>query len=102
MTQPNNQYSIDSISNLGEQLYQLANNLDVTGLEEKLPYYMQSIEQYFSNLDRKKITQNELKGLKQIMVTHKKIVSLIDDEKETISKNLKQLHSGKEMKKAYP
>ncbi len=96
------QGSFNSIISSGEQLYKLARNLDIAELEKELPEYTRIIEQYFLGLDREELTHADFKELKQVMSAHKKIVNLINKEKEKISKNLKQLHTGKEMQNTYP
>jgi len=101
MIQSSAQQSFNSIVSSGEQIYELAKNQDITGLEIKVPEYTRSIEQYFLGLDREELTLNDFEDLKQVMSTHKKIVLLINEEKETTAKNIKQLHTGKEMQNTY-
>lgn len=102
MIQSRAQDSFKSIVSSGEQIYKLAKNLDITELEKKIPEYTRRIEQYFLGLDREELTVNDIGSLKQVMSTHKKIVNLINEEKGKISKNIKQLHTGKEMQNIYP
>jgi hypothetical protein len=99
--QTGNQASFDSIINSGEQLYQLAKNLDIVELEKEIPKYTQTIEAYFVNQDKQNITQLELNELEQLVSVHKKITSLLSNNKEKILKNIKQLHTGKEMQNTY-
>lgn len=94
--------SIDLIINSGEQLYQLAKNLNIVELEKEMPKYTQIIEAYFLEQNGRNLTQTELDELKELISTHKEITNLLSKKKETISKNLKQLHIGKEMQNTYP
>jgi len=93
--------SIDLIINSGEQLYQLAKNMDIVELEKEIPKYTQTIEAYFLEQNKQTLNQSNLVQLKQLMSTHKEITNLLSNKKEKISKNLKQLHMGKEMQNTY-
>ena len=102
MIQSSAQQSFNSIVSSGEQIYALAKDQDITGLETKLPEYTKNIEQYFLGLDKEQLTQTDFEDLKQVMSTHKKIVLLLNEEKKKTAKNIKQLHNGKEMQNTYP
>lgn len=93
--------SLSSIIHLGEELHVLIKELDIEQLESMLPDYTKKIEHYFLNLDNDKFSHADLDDLKQVISTHKKAVNLIDEEKEKISKKLKQLHVGREMQNTY-
>lgn len=97
-----NQNSFSSIISSGEHIYALAKDLDTVALEKELPVYTQQIEQTFLGLDRERLTHTDFENIKQLMSVHKKIVNLINSQKEKISKNIKQLHAGKEMQNTYP
>jgi hypothetical protein len=86
----------------GEQLYTLAKELNISEIEKNLPEYSRLIEKYFLGLDREKLSIKDIESLKYVMSTHEKIANLIDQEKDKISVNLKQLHAGKEMQSTYP
>ncbi len=86
----------------GKRIYELAKELNIDELEKQLPEYTEIIEQYFLGLDREKLSIKDIESIKYVMSTHEKIVNLIDKEKEQLSVNLKQLHTGKEMKNTYP
>ncbi len=76
--------------------------MELSELETKLPDYTNRIKQYFLGLDKQALTETDIEDLKQLMSKHEKIVSEMNEEKRKISKNLKQLHTGKVMKKSYP
>lgn len=95
------QADFDGIISSGEQLFSLAKDLDMVGLEKELPEYTQQIEQYFLELDKEKLTSTDIKSLEQLMLSHKSLVTLISEKKEKISISIKQLHTGKEMQNTY-
>jgi Na+/phosphate symporter len=76
--------------------------LNILELEIKLPEYTKQIEQYFLGLDKEKLTLTDYERLKRVMITHKNIVKLINENKKEISNNIKQLHTGKKMQNTYP
>jgi len=102
MMQTDEQDNLDAIISSGEQLFSLAKELDMVGLEKELPEYSQQIEQYFLGVDKENLTSADVESLKRVMSTHEKIVTIISEKKETTSKNIKQLHMGKKMQNAYP
>lgn len=95
------QAGFDAIIKSGEQLFSLIKELDMVALEKELPEYTQQIEQYFLKLDKQKLTSTDIKSLEQVMVTHKNIETIISENKEKISLNIKQLHTGKKMQNTY-
>ena len=97
-----NHAGFDAIIRSGEQLFSLAKDLDMVALEKELPEYTQQIEQYFLKLDKEKLTFTDIKSLEQLMDTHKNLVTIISDNKEKISINIRQLHTGKKMQNTYP
>ena len=100
--QPDLQGNYGLIINSGEQLYQLAQELDVVEFEKKLPEYTRIIEQYFIDINKSKLNHSDIEDFETLLSMHHKIVSLIDKEKETLSKKLKKLHAGKVMQTFYP
>lgn len=96
------QISHDSIIELGEELYQLAKCSDILKFEKKLPEYTNVIEKHFTVINNKKLSSDDVDKLETILTVHKKISRLIDRDKESISKKLKQLHAGKAMQSVYP
>ena len=92
----------NSIIDSGEEIYSLAKTLEINEVEKKLPDYIRNIKKYFDGLNRDKLTVDDLDDVKQIMSVHKKIINLINQEKEKISKNIKQLHTGNQMRNTYP
>jgi len=95
------QAGFDEIIRSGEQIFSLAKNLDMLGLEKELPLYTQQIEDYFIELDKEKLTPTDIKSLEQVMVTHKNLITTISENKEKISINIKQLQTGKMMQNTY-
>lgn len=102
MLQADVQSVLDTINNAGEQLFNLAEELDIAGLEKELPEYTQLIEQYFLGMDKNTLTATDAESLKKVMDTHLKIVSMVSEKKEKVSNNIKQLQTGKEMQNTYP
>jgi Na+/phosphate symporter len=96
-----NTHSFNSIINSGEQLYELAKDFDITELEEKMPEYSMAIQEHFVNLNENELTYKDVENLKKIMSVHEMITDLLNKKKEEISKDLKQLHSGKQMQNTY-
>ncbi len=94
--------NIDLIINSGDELYQLAKNLDIVELEKEIPKYTKRIEAFFHEQNKQNLTQTDLDLLKQLISTHKQITNLLSNKKETVLKNIKQLHIGKEMQNTYP
>lgn len=102
MVQASIKHSIDSMLESGEQLYALARHLDIDELQGKVPEYISILEKYFLDQDKQDISEHDFEKLKQLLSMHKKITDLISQEKDNISKSLKQLHAGKEMQSIYP
>jgi len=102
MIQLSTREGFKSIVRSGENIYSLVRTMELTELETKLPEYTIEIEQYFLGLNRDELTINDFESIKQLMFNHNKIVNLIQEEMEKISNGLKQLHTGKEMRKTYP
>ena len=102
MIYSSSQDSISSIISSGEHIYVLAKNKDLTELGKQLPEYTRKIEQYFIGLDKKQLTHTDFESLNQVMVTHKKVVKLINKENKKVTNSIKQLQIGKEMQNTYP
>ena len=94
--------SLNSVISVGEHIYTLIKKMDLAELDKEIPQYTKTIEQYFLTLDKDSISRKDFEDMQQVMSTHNRIINLIDKEKDTISKNLKQLHAGKEMQNTYP
>lgn len=91
-----------SVISSGERLCELAKDLNITELEEKIPEYRQKIQEHFVFLYENELTYRDVENVKKIMSMHEELTNLLDKKKEEVFKNIKQLHAGKEMQTTYP
>ena len=98
----NQQFDLSVITQLSEELFVLANELEVAELEKKIPEYQNEIEQQFNALDKEKLTDTDMDNLQALLLRHRELVELLNDKKNKISKELRKLHLGKAMQQAYP
>ena len=94
--------SFNFLISSGTELYELAEDMELEELEEKIPEYLNAIQQCFEQIDKSKLTFNDVEYLKVIISLHDKITNLIRMKKEVVSSELKQLRTGKQMQNTYP
>ncbi|MBL1140473.1 MAG: hypothetical protein HND53_00390 [Proteobacteria bacterium] len=101
MMQLYNQNNIHSIIHLSEQLCSRVYDMDEIELTNKVSEYHREIEQYFQRRKQEDLTQAVQEELKQLLSIHEEMIEYFTNEKEKISKNIKQLHVGKKMQTSY-
>jgi hypothetical protein len=93
--------SFNSIVSLSEELCNQNSDMEVTELLYKISEYNQKIESYFRLHNTKDITPVIQQELEQLLSLHERMVIFFTKEKEKLSKNIKQIHTGKKMQNTY-
>lgn len=101
MLSSSTQDSVHSIIYLGEQLCRQLSDMDIVDLQNKLLEYNEKIKKHFSLQRSRVLTQVQQEELEQLILFHKKTTEYFSNKKEKLSKNIKQIHSGKKIKNTY-
>jgi hypothetical protein len=95
------QDNFNSIISLSKELCLQANGMEPDDLKKKISEYNEKIEEHFRLCKTEDLSELVKDELSQLIRTHEKMIDFFNEEKEKISKSIKQLHAGKKMQNTY-